>query len=319
MTRFDAVRRAAVMQELLAPLLRRDVDLLPFDQVRETLNLRHVVDRGLQEIPLDRIAGSLGRERDFTRAFLPREDSLRGRWMEVDALAHGPLGFPPIDVYQVGDAYFVVDGHHRVSVARSLGSPTIEARVREFLTPVPLSADESLEDVILKSGLADFLEATSLVPDNDREFRTTVPDGYARMLEHICVHRYFRGIDESRPVPWDEAVASWRDRLYRPVVERVRASGILEDFPERTEADLYLFVMDHLAALRERYGHVPPRRAADHFAALHRSMSQTRWGKLKEWWRERFARRADGGPSTPTESPTPSEASTPSDPPAPSP
>lgn len=293
MSRFDDARRAALMQDLLAPITRRPNDLLPFDEVRERLRLRHVVDRGVQDVPLDAIVGSAGREREFTRAFLPREESLRQRWLELDSLARGTRGFPPVELYKVGDVYFVVDGHHRVSVARSLRAPSVEAWVKEFETPVPVSADESIEELILSSGMIDFLEATGLEPERADEFVTTVPNGYERMLEHIAVHRYFLGQAQERHVPWDEAVRAWHAAFYRPITERVRESGILEDFPGCTEADLYLFTMDHLHVLRERFGPhaVPPERAATHFALMHQRMTDTRWERFGQWWRRLWSRR----------------------------
>lgn len=253
MTQFDAARRAALMGDLLRIVLGRPRDLLPFDEVREKLHLRRFVERDVQEVPLDRVVGTVGRERDFNRAFLPRNESLRDRWRKMTELAEGPEGFPPVELYQVGDSYFVVDGHHRVSVARSMGLSTIEARVKEFLAPVSLSPDESLRDVILKGGLADFLEATGLRQTEPDEYRVTSVNGYERLLDQINGHRYFMGIERNAPVPWEEAVRSWHDTVYRPMIETIRRSGILEEFPALTETDLYLFTMDHLHHLRQRY------------------------------------------------------------------
>ena len=266
MALFDAARRAAFMSDLLRLLFRKPVDLLPFEEVREKLRLKHVVDRGIREVPVAKIVGTLGREREFNRVFLPRDESLRERWMGVEELAEGPVGFPSVELYQVGEAYFVVDGHHRVSVARQLEHATIEARVKEFLTPVPLRADDSIEDVVLRSGLADFLEATGLVPEEPGEFETTAANGYERLLEHLSVHRWYKGVEWSRPVPWEEAVASWRDTVYRPMIRHIRESGILGDFPGFTATDLYLFTMSHLHVLRQQYGAsvVTPEKAVRH-------------------------------------------------------
>ncbi|MGE5176871.1 MAG: hypothetical protein ACM3JJ_10905 [Hyphomicrobiales bacterium] len=254
MTEFDAARRAALMEELLGILTGRPVELLPFEEVKEELHLRRFEDRGVLEVRLDRIVGTVGRGHDFTRAFLPRHESLRDRWGRVTALAEGPEGFPPVELYKVGDAYFVVDGHHRVSVARRMGLRAIEAHVREFLAPVPLSADESIEEVVAKGGLADFFEATGLHPERPDEYRTSEANGGERLLEHVKTHRYFLGLEHGRPFTCEEAVASWRDTVYRPMVEAIRKSGVLESFPGRTETDLYLFTMDHLHYLREQYG-----------------------------------------------------------------
>src|SRR5689334_22125118 len=103
--------------ELLTNLLpSQSADLLSFDEVQERLRLSHKTYRGIQEIRLDQIVGSVGRYRDFTRSFLPRNPELRARWERVDAVV-ATRGGPPIEVYQVGEAYFVLDGNHRVSVA----------------------------------------------------------------------------------------------------------------------------------------------------------------------------------------------------------
>lgn len=275
------------MQDLLSHLLKRPADLLPFDQVRERLRLLRVVDRGIQEVPLERIVGTLQREREFNRAFLPREEKLRERWEDLEELSLGSRGFPPVELYRVGDVDFVVDGHHRVSVARAQRARTIEARVKEFVTDVPLDPGASLEDVILKEGLARFLEATGLAPSSPDEFRVTEPNGYERLLDHVSVHRYYRGIELARPVSWEEAARSWYETVYRPMIETIRRSQILQQFPGRTETDLYLFTMDHLHHLRQRYGpKFPLSRAVRHF-----ELSLTPRGgplaRLRLWWARR--------------------------------
>ena len=288
MTRFDAARRAALIQDLLAEARGRPADLLSFGTVRERLRLRNFVDRGVQEVPLDRIVVTVERKRDFNRAFFPRDDSLRDRWKEIEGLAEGMTGFPPVELYRVGGADFVVDGHHRVSVARAMGTPTIEARVKEFTAPVPLPTDASIGDVISRQGLADFLETTGLSPGKDDEFRTTEPNGYERLLDHINVHRHFRGVTEKREIPWPEAVKSWREGVYRPMTKRIEESGILEEFPGRTPADLYLFVMDHVHYLRQQYGDVAPTRALAHFRLSRRPVGLLE--KLRRWWEQIFDR-----------------------------
>lgn len=287
MNGFDNARRIALMQDLLSHLLKRPADLLPFDQVRERLRLLRVVDRGIQEVPLERIVGTLQREREFNRAFLPREEKLRERWEDLEELSLGSRGFPPVELYRVGDVDFVVDGHHRVSVARAQRARTIEARVKEFVTDVPLDPGASLEDVILKEGLARFLEATGLAPSSPDEFRVTEPNGYERLLDHVSVHRYYRGIELARPVSWEEAARSWYETVYRPMIETIRRSQILQQFPGRTETDLYLFTMDHLHHLRQRYGpKFPLSRAVRHF-----ELSLTPRGgplaRLRLWWARR--------------------------------
>ena len=281
---FDAAKRSALMSDLLRSLRGKPSDLLEFDRVRETLRLGHFTDCGNVEVPLEKIVGTLGRAREFNRVFLPRSEESRDRWRRISDMAEGAQGFPPVDLYQVGDAYFVVDGHHRVSVARAAGAKTIEARVKEFRTRVPLGPEDSLESVLLKRGLADFLEATGLTPEEPDEFRVTTAAGYERMIDHVAGHRYYRGIETGRDVGWPEAVISWRDTVYRAMIRLIRDSGIIKEFPGRTESDLYLFTMNHLHHLRELYGAdaVPAEQAVENI--------RPSGGRLARWWRRLLGR-----------------------------
>ncbi len=251
---FRQARRRAGLERLLARLTGRSLDLLSFEEVRRKLRTGNMAARGLQEIPLDAIVGSVSRYRDFTRSFLPLSDSSESRWAGVK-VAQVTKGTPPITVYKVGDAYFVLDGNHRVSVARQMGLKTIEAYVTEVRTPVPLDPDVQPDDLIIKAEYANFLVQTGLFrlrPQAD--LTLTVPGRYAALLEHIQVHQYYLGLEQQRDVPYEEAVASWYDNVYRPVAELIEESGILRDFPERTVADLYLWLAEHRAAVEEALG-----------------------------------------------------------------
>lgn len=276
--RFDRQRRRAFVEEMLAILGRRTPPLLAFEEVQRRLRLSQRIDRGLQEIPLDLIVGSLNRHTDFTRTFLPQRSSSRGRWARLDVLTRWGGGLPPIELYKVGGVYFVVDGNHRVSVARAAGAPTIEAYVWEFPTRVALASDVDPSDLILEEEHLAFLERTRL--DRLRpEARVacTEPGAYRELTEHIEVHRYFLGIERREPVALEEAVCSWYDHVYLPAVEAIRRHRVLEAFPGRTEADLYLWVMRHLYFLRERYGpQVDPDRAASELTARARGARKIR-------------------------------------------
>lgn len=252
---FTRARMAAFWQEFWALLTGKSIDLLRFEEVKQRLRLRDERYIGLREIPIDKIVGSVGRYRDFTRTFLPRTNAVKSRWQRLDAMARGQEGFPPIEVYKVGDVYFVLDGNHRVSVARQLGMKTIEAYVTELRTPIKIDEHTTPDDLIKKEGYVDFLAKTrldALRPGS--EVMLTEPDRYELILDHISVHRYFMGIDQQREVAWDEAVASWYDNVYMPMVDLIRKYNILEYFPGRTEADVYLWLIKHQEALRLHLG-----------------------------------------------------------------
>lgn len=254
---FRRARRQAAMEQILARLSGETADLLSYEDVRKKLKPRESGKRKLEDVPLDAIVGSVGRYSDFTRSFLPKRDSTQERWARIKVATVSPTsgGLPPIELYKVGDAYFVVDGHHRVSVARELGSSHIEAYVTEVATKVPVSPDDSPDDLILKAEYTEFLKQTnvdSLRPDAN--LTLTAPGKYRLLKEHIDVHRYFMGIEQDREISYDEAVTHWYDTVYLPIVRIIRERDLLRDFPGRTEADLYLWIMEHRAALQEALG-----------------------------------------------------------------
>jgi hypothetical protein len=267
---FTAARRRAFFQRILGFFTGHQPErLLSFEQVREKLRIRGQHYLGTQTIPIDKIVGTTGRYTEFNRAFLPTQEHIRERWKHMYEVAHSFEGFPPIDVYKIGDAYFVRDGHHRVSVLKELGSPTVEATVTELETPIPLPANVHEADLNLKEEYAIFLQQTGLDklrPDADIEF--TLPGQYLKLHEHIAVHRHYLGLSEQREISYPgEAVARWYDEVYMPVVRVIREERILDLFPDRTEADLYVWISEHQYYLRERYGKdVPLEEAAAKFS-----------------------------------------------------
>lgn len=249
---FRRARRRAMLEQIFARLTGKSADLLSYEQVRQELRATGRKKRELKDIPLDAIVGSVGRYTDFTRSFLPRQDSDEGRWTRVQRAMTGLEGVPPIEVYQIGEVYFVLDGNHRVSVARQLGTPSIEAYVTEFHTKVPLSPDVQPDDLILKSEYADFLNLTNMDKLRPQaNLNVTIPGQYRVLEEHIEVHRYFMGLDQQRDISYEEAVTHWYDAVYLPVVQLVREGNLLRRFPDRTEADLYVWVAKHRAELEQ--------------------------------------------------------------------
>jgi len=261
---FRRARSQANRERLRARLRGESADLLSYEQVRQMLKGKTGSAVGLKEIPLDAIVGSAGRYADFTRSFLPLQDTDEARWARVQLQNLGLDGLPPIEAYQIGDAYFVRDGNHRVSVARQLGASHIQAYVTQIDTRVPLSSDVQPDDLILKAEYTNFLEQTRLKEIRPgADLGVTVPGRYPDLLEHIQVHRYFMGLEQQREIPYEKAVADWYDQVYLPVVRVIREQEILQRFPERTETDLYLWLSRHRAELEDALGwEVEPEAAA---------------------------------------------------------
>jgi nucleotide-binding universal stress UspA family protein len=252
---FRRARFRAKLEQVVARWGGGSAECLEYETVRKKLGATGQGSRRLQDIPIDAIVGSVGRCADFTRTFWPRQDSDEERWAKVKLAMTDLAGLPPIEVYQLDQVYFVLDGNHRVSIARQLGAEYIQAYVTAVKTDVPLSSDVQPDDLILKAEYAEFLSDTRLPqlrPDAD--LSVSVPGQYQKLREHISVHRYFMGLDQRREIPYAEAVTHWYDTVYLPVAKVIREQGVLRDFPGRTEADLYLWVMDHRTELVEEIG-----------------------------------------------------------------
>jgi len=265
---YSRARFKAFLNRVKAVISGQPNNLLSYDQVKEKLHIGGPIYRGIQTVRIDQIVGSLNRYHQFDRAFLPLQDDTASRWQRVNLAFYKEIDLPPVVLYKVGEVYFVVDGHHRVSVAREKGQEFIEAEVRECATRVNITPDLKPEDLEILEAKVRFLERTGLDRLRPKaRIKLTIPDGFNRMLEHIAVHRYFMGIDLQRDISEEEAVAHWYDTVYLPIVKVIRQSKILKEFPGKTEGDLYLWVLDHQHYLASSEGQPlrPPEEAAQEF------------------------------------------------------
>ncbi len=282
---FQRARFKAFMNRVWGALSGQRFTLLSYDEIKEKLHVGGPIYRGVKTIRVDQIAGSLNRYHEFDRVFLPASDGLADRWQSVNRAFYQDIGLPPVVLYKVGQVYFVVDGHHRVSVAREQGQIYIEAEVRECATRVNITPDLKPEDLEILENKVNFLERTSidsLIPDIN--IKLTIPDGFDRMLEHIAVHHYFMGLDWKRDVSEEEAIRHWYDTVYLPILKVIRDTDILKEFPDKTEGDLYLWVLDHQHYLQEEEGMPlqPPEDAARKFFKENVKKKQTRKPRLEK-------------------------------------
>jgi nucleotide-binding universal stress UspA family protein len=253
---FERARQRGALEHIVAQLTGRSDRLLSFAEVSEQLHTGEGQDVGRQDIPLDAIAGSVGRYGDFTRSFLPRRESGQERWARVRAAFSRAEDIPPITVFQVGDAYFVLDGNHRVSVARSLGATHIPAFVTVVESRVPLPAGAQHDELICQAQYAAFLAETDLDdlrPEAD--LTATAPGHYRVLKKQIQQHLdWLRSQGEGEGAAVEAAVAGWYDEIYLPVVSVIRRRGILHYFPGRTETDLYVWIVEHRAEIAAELG-----------------------------------------------------------------
>ena len=265
---FERARHRAFLDDVRAVIARRSRDLIPYHEVRQRVSPEGESYRGLQTVRLDQIVGSMDRFQDFNRAFFPRQRFTAGRWQNVDRAYYQDVYLPPIQLYKVGDVYFVKDGNHRVSVARERGQEYIDAEVIEGHIRAPFYAEMEPNEMLLQAEYAEFLRRTDLdrlEPDHD--IRPSALGRYDEIWEHIQGHRDWLAAIRHEPVSDREAVADWYEYIYCPIIEVARAQGLSDRFPNQTEADVYLWVMRHRWEIERDLGHdVGPVSAAEDFA-----------------------------------------------------
>jgi hypothetical protein len=260
---FQTARLRAFWHDFASLLRGKSAELLSFEEIRARLRLREENYRGLQDVPLEQIAGSVGRYREFNDRFLPRRGNMQERWSRVYAVATGMMGLPPIELYKVGDVYFVRDGNHRVSVAHQMGSSHIQAHVTELPTTVPLRPGMTLAELDNMAVYAAFLDETRLPYTRPHHVSLELSESsrYGDLLGHVYLHRQIMQQAEKREIEIEEAAADWYDNVYRPAVTLIRKYNVLEKDDSRTEADLYLWLVEHIAELKQLFGEGTPTRS----------------------------------------------------------
>jgi hypothetical protein len=241
---FSRARRSQLLAEL-GRRLRREPDdvalILPFDEVVEALGMVGEVPLGLQTIALDSVVGTVDRTRDFDRGFRPTTPRVRGRWQRIAAAQRRGEAFPPISVYRIGDLHFVRDGHHRVSVAKSLGREDIDAYVTQVRTRVGTGDELRLADLPLKGHERLFRERVPLAPEQLARVRPSDPWDYGRLAEGVEAWG-FRVMQGRREYMDREEVARlwyWEDFL--PVVKTLREGEFIGS--SESEGDAYMRVV----------------------------------------------------------------------------
>ena len=278
---FDSARARAFRRSIGAILTGRAQRLRSIEPMLHAAGLEGRSFGGVQEVPVDQIVGTVapdGKAGDFDPGWLPINRRTRDRWTRIyQAMVEGDE-LPPIDVYKVDDHYYVIDGHHRVSVARNLGRPTINARVINVRTRAPLGPDTNAAAMLRAAEYAAFLEATELHRTRpDARLECSRLGRYDEIMSHIIGHRYFLSKEQHRDVSLQEAAASWYDNVYHPIAQAIRKHDVLKQLPGWTEADLYVEITRRWLALSEEGEPAGPDPAIQALLAQH----------ARTWWQRR--------------------------------
>ena len=194
----------------------------------EALGRRGERRLGLQTIDLDSIVGTVDRSRrEFDRSFRPTSHRVRRRWQGIATAMRRGDDMPPIDVYRVGTMHFVIDGHHRVSVARQLGLEKIDAMVTEIITEVDAERGISPRDLPLKSHERLFFERVPLPAPMRERIQLSNGFDYAGLAEGVEAWGFRADAGAARvhdPRAGRPRPGSREE--YEPVTEMMREAGL---------------------------------------------------------------------------------------------
>ncbi|TFG49991.1 MAG: hypothetical protein E4H33_01125 [Anaerolineales bacterium] len=279
---FRDARRRAALENIWGTLTGSFNHLIQFQQVEDQLQYEQSQKLGLQDIPLDAIVGSVNRPNDFTRKFFPREPVDPGRWQRVKNQMDQQIR--PIELYQIDEVYFVLDGNHRVSVARQRGMNSIPAYVTKIESAVPLTPEDNYDDVIIKNQQVQFRKDSNLEHLRpDLEFDTSYPGAYQQLQDQIIAHQLNLEMGHHHPYTYQQAAENWVEDVYLPLLKTVSQSGLLRDFPDRTPTDLYIWLTQYQEELSREYGwEIKPAAAVDSLAAAYGNRLIQRWKRFKK-------------------------------------
>lgn len=249
-------------------------ELLLFDEAEQRLQPFHRHYVGVRPIPVANVVGTDSRGSDFDRDFRPRRRDVVRRMHQV-SVAFPDGDFSPIVVYQLGDAYFVIDGHHRVAVARRRGVEMIDAEVTELVSRWHLDADADVVQLIHAEQQRIFMRDSGLEQTRpNARIAFSRPAGYLELLENVQIHGYHLMVEQGRALGQAMIAADWYERVYLPTIEAIRRDGLADAHPEATEGDLFL-----LAYQRRRVEYpdrgCPP---LDQLPPVRRDGTGRRWG-----------------------------------------
>ncbi|HEY6888001.1 MAG TPA: hypothetical protein VI300_09485 [Solirubrobacter sp.] len=226
---FDRERRRRALSRL-ASRMRFEADdvshMLPFEEVVAALGATSRTSIGEQVIPLDKIVGTVDRRRgDFDRSFRPSPNT-RGRWERIAEARKRGEAMPAIDVFQIGDLYFVQDGHHRVSVARAMGDKDINANVVQVRTKLGAGPELQMRDLPLKAHERVFNERVPLPASARARIQLSDEWRYAQLATLIESWGYRAGLERERVLSRPELALTWFRDEYEPMVDMLREAEL---------------------------------------------------------------------------------------------
>lgn len=187
------------------------------------------IPRGLRPIRVQRIVGSAGKAEMIGLDFLPLgAGPAQSKYRAILRLMESGAELPPISVYQLRQAYYVIDGHTRVAAAKALGITFIDAEVTEAL---PRRAGEE--------NLAYYARRTFESETGLESVRLTAAWRYERLRDHIEGYRLYLEHSWGRTVTLTDAARIWYRTQYMPTLIEIRRRRLRSSTGGRTAGDVY--------------------------------------------------------------------------------
>ena len=240
---FTRMRRHAEMSRLMAWFTRQPADVntvLPFDEVVAALGRVGETALGLQQVEVSTIVGSVDRTRDFDRYFRPTSSRIRERWQRLAAAQRRGESVPPVQLYRVGSMHFVLDGHHRVSIAIARHFRTIDAYVTEIHTRISADGINVTSDLLLKDHRRLFLSRVPLPSAQAEAIRLADPFDYAELAENVEAWGFRLSQELGEYLGRAEVARRWFGEEFLPVVRMARRAEIRTDL--ESDAELYMWL-----------------------------------------------------------------------------
>lgn len=255
---FNKAHNKALFNEIQHLLNPEEATLISFTDIKQMLRPKNEVYKGMQIVPIDRIVGSEGRYKDFDNHFFPKSNFLKARWEKIDSAMLQDIPLPPINLYEAGGLYFVRDGNHRVSVAKMKGQEFIDAEVVSLQSEIVLKPSTSKKNIlkqVLNYEKRVFYSETNFGDITDYwclDF--TTPGQYDVIYNHIITHRYYINMDKPDVIPFEDALVSWFENVYLPVIQALEANHIKKIFRKRTLSDMYIYLIKYWDELKQKLG-----------------------------------------------------------------
>ena len=255
---FARARNKALINEIQHFLNPEEASLISLNDLKNILKPNNETYKGMQAVPVELIVGSEGRYKDFDNQFFPKNAHLKSRWASIDKAHIQNIILPPVTLYELGGLYFARDGNHRISVAKARGIEFIDAEVISLQSEIKLKPGKSMKYL-----LAQIISYEKRVFYNETSFGDitdywcldfTTAGQYDVIYNHILTHKYYINQNQETEISMQDAILSWFNTVYMPIVQIINNTKIMKKFKKRTISDLYVWMIKYWDDLKKKFG-----------------------------------------------------------------